>query len=130
MRQLVLQHSIKKSTKQCANEHDAYAPEARAKQNVYRARAGTYKPPAKAEEDAAHNVVGKAFVLIGDNDRLSGNVLHVAALDELHPDKPGHYSYANDAVHVERLEVEHFINAVPGYGFRFGQYDPENQAYE
>lgn len=130
MRQLVLEQSVKEGSQQRPYQHYANAPEAGTKQNVYRPRAGSHKPPAKAEEDAAHDIVGKTFVLVGNNDGLAGNILHVAALDELYADNPGHHSHADDAVHVERLEVEHFINSIPGYGLRFGQYNAENDAYE
>ena len=50
----------------------------------------------------------------------------IEPFDELHADGSDGYGGSDDAVHVERLEPEHLLDAEPGHDLSAGEHHPED----
>ena len=49
-------------------------------------------------------------------DGLTLEIPQLKFLDQIHSQDAQHHGRADDAIHVEGLETEHFLNAEPGNG--------------
>lgn len=96
----------------------------------HRPRASACKRPTYTEYGATYDVPHPVFGLVGKCDGCAGDVFKLEFFDERCAYCAEHHSCANDAVHVERLESKHLLNAVPGDGFAFGHDDAEEDAGE
>jgi hypothetical protein len=84
--------------------------------------------PAKAEDESADDVAGVGIIFGGKDDFFSLCGFEVSAFNDLHQDDAEDDGGADDAVHVERLEVEHFVYPEPGNGFGFIEGHAEEDA--
>ena len=101
-----------------------------AQQYEHRPGANAGECPAQPENEPTDQVAGYALVFRVENDLLAFRRLQMCALDHLHDTDSCDDSREDDAVHVERLEVEHLEYPEPGNGFRLIQRDPQQDAYE
>jgi hypothetical protein len=76
------------------------------------------RPQPMPKDESASNIAGPAGRFFRDFDDLAiERFLAVQTLDDLRGDKGRHDGGKHDAKHVEALEMEHFLDAIPGRGF-------------
>lgn len=97
-------------------------------QDEDRSRAGPDQGPAQTEDRAPDEVSGKA-TLFGDETYLfTVDVLHTCYLDSSNDQDAEENRGTDDSVHVEGVEEEHLLNAVPRNDLGFSEDDPEKNA--
>lgn len=125
MRQRIFHHSISIGTQDSAQHHQYDDPVALPYEHIHGAGAAAGDGPAQTESSAcqqvarntqfhwrvAHQIASEGFdfqLFHGKNDTGAQNNCR-----------------ADDAIHVDALEAKHLVDAEPGYGFRFGHDDAE-----
>ncbi len=130
MRQLAAQQSVDESASHSGEQEHNEHRIAAAQQDKHGAGADAGQCPAEAEYKTADNIALPALVFILDDNFCALRGFHVRSFDELYRHCAHRNSGKDNAVHMERLEVEHLENAVPRHGFCFIQRHAEQDAYE
>lgn len=90
-----------------------------------RPRTSSCQSPAQAKKQSAKYLTFvKLFRL--EANCISGKCFNVEFFDQPNREHTHQHGTADDAVHMETLEAEHFLNAVPIDHFGFDKYDSKS----
>ena len=121
--------SINPRTGQCADKRHGHYAETHTNLGKQRAGTGSRDGPAATEQQTTNNL--PLLKLLGRNiNRLPIGSFYLKSFDDLNGNQPDEHSRADNAVHMERVEAEHFLNSEPGDYFGFHEHNSENNAYQ
>lgn len=124
---IVLYHTVNECADECAGQDENHRKETSTNHDENRPGTSPDERPAQPKKQSANPVAVRTRFFIGDDNWLAFDVLDLLALDYLDSGKPDGNRRPDDSVHMERLEMEHFVNAVPRNGFAFNEYYPKNK---
>jgi hypothetical protein len=129
-RELGAQGVVGQRAAQCAEEDKQVAELQVADEREARAGAGTGDRPAEPEDEAAEGIRAGAQRGRARLHRLACVGAQAEAADHPQRQRAGGDGRADDPIHVEGLEVEHFLDAVPGDDFCPHQHPAKQKAGE
>lgn len=124
MRQVISYQTIHPCARHGAQKRNRYNRQPAAYKGEKRPGAGAGNGPAQAEYQPAVNVAPGKF-LFGDHDRFAIYRPEIKAFYQPYGNHPHHNGAADNAVHMERLEPEHFLYPEPGDDLAFNKHDPK-----
>ena len=127
MRELRFEASINDDANECAGDGDEYRPISGSNQRIQGAWASSREGPTASEYDSTCNV---AHFIEGFWCEIYIITMHRLQFEQPYKhDRDDAYNDGTpeDSVHVDRLEVKHFLNAKPGNRFALDKYYPEKQ---
>src|SRR5690625_4481538 len=128
MRQARPQDSVQVRAEYGAREDDEDRPMPGTCQGQHRSRARSRQGPAETEQRAARGVPDEAAVFRRDADELTAGAPPAGAAEQPQAECCHGNRGADDAEHVERIEPEHFLGAVPARDFGLDGDEAEESA--
>lgn len=129
MRQSLLQPPVYPGARHSAQQGYDHHGEPTAYLCEQRPRAGACDGPAQPEDQTAIYVTfGKRF--FRNNHRLPGKRADAEPADQVYAQHARDHGTADHAVHVKRLQPEHFLDTEPGDHFGFYEDDAKKHPYQ